>query len=106
MSIIQELYDLEINVTISWFWDAGFDLTLGDEINGIRAQTTVETWAKAEWWLRETAAEYWPGCREILILKANVLEQCSRCNGTGAIDTPFSGSDPSCPDCDGEGVIY
>jgi hypothetical protein len=29
---------------------------------------------------------------------------CTRCNGTGAIDAPFSGSDPSCPECDGEGV--
>ncbi len=30
---------------------------------------------------------------------------CTRCNGTGAIDAPFSGSDPSCPECDGEGVV-
>lgn len=32
--------------------------------------------------------------------------KCEHCNGTGAIDTPYSGSDPACPDCDGEGVIY
>jgi hypothetical protein len=30
---------------------------------------------------------------------------CPRCKGTGAIDAPTSGDDPSCPDCDGEGRI-
>lgn len=30
---------------------------------------------------------------------------CKRCKGTGCVDTPFSGSDPCCPDCDGCGVI-
>ena len=30
-------------------------------------------------------------------------EACARCKGTGAVDTPYSGSDPVCPDCDGEG---
>lgn len=29
---------------------------------------------------------------------------CPRCHGTGAIVAPFSGSDPSCPECDGEGL--
>ena len=28
---------------------------------------------------------------------------CTRCDGSGAVDAPFSGSDPSCIDCDGEG---
>ena len=36
---------------------------------------------------------------------ACIDEVCPRCEGTGAIDAPFSGSDPSCPDCDGEGTI-
>lgn len=34
------------------------------------------------------------------------VDFCERCKGTGCIDTPFSGSDPGCPDCAGEGVIY
>lgn len=32
--------------------------------------------------------------------------QCERCGGLGTIDAPFSGSDPVCPDCDGEGRRY
>ena len=29
---------------------------------------------------------------------------CMRCRWTGAIDAPFSGSDPSCPECAGVGA--
>jgi len=34
MSILQELYDSEINFEIRCFWDAGFQVRLGDETNG------------------------------------------------------------------------
>lgn len=30
---------------------------------------------------------------------------CQQCSGTGAVSTPFSGSDPSCGACDGEGAF-
>jgi DnaJ-class molecular chaperone len=30
---------------------------------------------------------------------------CEMCGGDGCIDAPYSGSDPSCPSCDGEGEI-
>ncbi len=33
-NILQQLYDSEINFSISTFWDAGFDWKLGDEMNG------------------------------------------------------------------------
>lgn len=29
---------------------------------------------------------------------------CERCKGHGVIDAPTSADDPSCPDCDGEGL--
>ena len=32
-------------------------------------------------------------------------EVCHRCNGTGCVDTPYSGSDPDCPQCGGEGWV-
>ncbi len=34
------------------------------------------------------------------------IYKCERCDGAGAIDAPLSGSDPSCPECSGDGVIY
>ena len=30
---------------------------------------------------------------------------CERCAGTGAVDAPYSGSDPSCPKCSGQGAV-
>jgi len=30
---------------------------------------------------------------------------CETCDGTGAVDAPFSGDDLCCPECDGEGTI-
>lgn len=42
--------------------------------------------------------EVWcPGCD---------MAKCLRCSGTGCVDTPYSGSDPSCPECDGEGWVW
>ena len=40
------------------------------------------------------------------LLKSGNGTLCEHCNGTGAIDAPLSGSDPSCPECDGEGVVW
>ena len=33
---LQKIYDSEINVRISWLWDGGIDVMLGDEVNGTR----------------------------------------------------------------------
>lgn len=60
MNVLQELYDSEINVTVSSFWDGGFDVKLGDPMNGYRAETRVGSWPEAEQWLRDKAAEIYP----------------------------------------------
>jgi len=60
MSIMQKLYDSEINASISTFWDGGFDVKLGDPMNGFDNETTVKTFAEAEAWLAETAALIYP----------------------------------------------
>lgn len=33
-TLLKDLYDSEINISISWLWDAGVDVKLGDEMNG------------------------------------------------------------------------
>jgi hypothetical protein len=33
---LQKIYDSEINVEISWFWDSGITIKLGDPMNGYR----------------------------------------------------------------------
>jgi hypothetical protein len=60
MSILQRLYDSEINFEISSFYDAGFDVRLGDALNGFLAHGKVETWAEAEAWLRDQALAHFP----------------------------------------------
>jgi hypothetical protein len=55
MSIFQRLYDSEINFEVSSFYDAGFDVRLGDHLNGFIAQGEVATWTEAETWLRDQA---------------------------------------------------
>jgi hypothetical protein len=51
MSIFQPLYDSEINFVVSCFWDNGFEVKLGDDLNGFVAETVVESWDEIEPWL-------------------------------------------------------
>jgi hypothetical protein len=60
MSILQRLYDSEINFEVSAFYDAGFDVRLGDALNGFLAEGKVKTWAEAEAWLRDQAMAHFP----------------------------------------------
>jgi hypothetical protein len=58
MSILQQLYDSEINFEVSSFYDAGIDVRLGDALNGFLAHGKAETWAEA--WLRDQALAHFP----------------------------------------------
>jgi len=60
MTTFQALYDSEINFSVSCFWDGGFEVKLGDELNGIVAQTRVDTWDEIEPWLRSEALRQYP----------------------------------------------
>lgn len=56
------LYDAEINCGISSFWDGGFNVWIGDDSNGHRAETNFdkgELW-KAYDWLKANAAKAYP----------------------------------------------
>jgi hypothetical protein len=35
---LQRIYDSELNIEISWLWDGGIDLRLGDRMNGFLAE--------------------------------------------------------------------
>ena len=55
MSIMQRLDDSEINAWITSFWDDGFYVRLGDEMNGFRAEGHCMTWNEVERWLDQQA---------------------------------------------------
>jgi hypothetical protein len=69
-SVLQQLHDSEINAGVQMFFDAGTRVWIGDEINGIRAETTINRTAAArlKWpeglsaasWLHETALRIFP----------------------------------------------
>jgi hypothetical protein len=60
--VLDRLYESEINVSISWIWDGGFELKLGDKLNGFDAEsrTTIKTSAEAAAWLDQTARRLYP----------------------------------------------
>lgn len=59
-SLLQRLYDSEINFEIAAFYDGGFAVKLGDPHNGYDAETTVKTWFEAELWLTQWAMRLFP----------------------------------------------
>ena len=48
MNPIQEYYNTERNAEISWFWDSGFYVWFGDEINGYKSYIRCKTWEEVE----------------------------------------------------------
>ncbi len=60
MNKLQELYNSEINFSISCFWDAGFDCQLGDLTNGIIEDFKVDTFDEAVVSICESAIKHFP----------------------------------------------
>jgi hypothetical protein len=58
--ILDGLYASEINASISWLWDGGIDLKLGDPLNGYKAEGKVGTFVEAAVWLRDPAHTHNP----------------------------------------------
>lgn len=58
---LQQLYDAEVNFSITTFFDAGFVVRLGDSPNGFKAETTRKTFDEAVKWLVEQADKHFPG---------------------------------------------
>ncbi len=58
--IIADLYASVINASISWLWDGGIDVSIGDDLNGFVTGDQVATLAEAAEWLRASAVQYYP----------------------------------------------
>lgn len=58
--ILQEIYDEEINLTISWFWDEGIEVIIGDKFNGIIDEGGFDTIKEAMAWLSKRIIELYP----------------------------------------------
>jgi hypothetical protein len=53
-------FESEINASISWVWDGGINVELGDPLNGFDANDKVSTFAEATAWLRDLACKHYP----------------------------------------------
>lgn len=62
-NVLAALYDSEINVNISSFWDGGFEVKLGDGMNGFDAETTVQHSTEIAAWLKSEAIKAYPESR-------------------------------------------
>jgi hypothetical protein len=62
MSILNDIYDSKINFRVDTFWH-GMTVRLGDEINGIKAETDAMEWGEAEAWLKDQAIRHFPDSR-------------------------------------------
>ena len=62
LEVMAALYDSEINCGVASFWDAGFDVWLGDDTNGKKAIRSFypDDLGKAAKWLHEAALEHYP----------------------------------------------
>ena len=58
--ILTDLYDSAINVDISWMWDGGVDLALGDGVDDYDAEGSVSSVSEIAEWLRSNAVRCYP----------------------------------------------
>ena len=59
-SHLQRIYDSEINVSISWFWDGGIDVTLGDGANAFVAEASLKEAKDILPWLQTQIRRHLP----------------------------------------------
>jgi len=77
---LQNIYDSEINVEIliSWLWDGGIEVRLGDRINGFLAEANVPLVVNLLPWLQEAIAHFYPDSTYALGLPMEVRDRARR----------------------------
>ena len=65
MKELQKIYDSEINISINTLWDGGFDLKLGDEMNGYVEEGNVSKATEIIPWFQAAIRTHFPRSRYI-----------------------------------------
>jgi hypothetical protein len=92
---LQKIYDSEINVSISWLWDGGIEVRLGDKVNGFVAEETFANAAGIGPWLQEAIAHFYPDSAYALTLTDEVRQLAAQ----RLFRTPKKGLLVLCPHC-------
>lgn len=59
--VLQRLYDSELNCAISWLWDGGIEVKLGDPLlNGFKEQIVFTSASEIAGWLDDAARRHFP----------------------------------------------
>jgi hypothetical protein len=92
---LQKIYDSEINVEVSWLWDGGIDVRLGDRLNGYVAEKNVPLLADIIPWLQSSIAHFYPHSTYARGLAPAVRERAAR----QIFAPPTTGARVTCPHC-------
>src|SRR5262245_8715071 len=94
---LQKIYDSEINahIELSWFWDGGIEVRLGDRINDYVAATNVKHVADIIPWLQQAIARFYPNSTYARGLPVEVREEAAR----RIFTPPTTGARVTCPHC-------
>jgi hypothetical protein len=92
---LQKIYDSEINVEISWLWDDGVEVRLGDRMNGYVAEATVLSTTEIVGWLQEAIAHFYPDSSHARGLDAETGERAAR----QTFFLPRTAAHVTCPHC-------
>jgi hypothetical protein len=58
--LFKKLYESEINLHLSWFWDSGYDVKIGDEMNGYVAEFNTHSIDEVENWVVSNVIKAFP----------------------------------------------
>ena len=92
---LQRIYDSELNIEISWLWDGGIDLRLGDRMNGFLAEENVSSIADVIGWFQEAIAHFYPDSTYAKNLDPEVHSRAER----RLFRPPTTGAQVTCPHC-------
>lgn len=96
---LQKMYDAEINIEISWLFDGGINLKLGDELNGYVKAGYCNKVAEIVPWFQAAIAECFPDsdyCRNnrVLVLWGRHCFRVRMPGSCHAFRIPDSSGDP------------
>jgi hypothetical protein len=92
---LQKIYDSEINIRISWLWDGGIEVWIGDDLNGYVARDTVASVAEIIPWLQEAIAHFYPDSTYAKSLDPLVVARAAN----RLFQPPRIGAQVRCPHC-------
>jgi hypothetical protein len=98
---LQKIYDSEINVRISWLWNCGIDLWLGDDLNGYVAAETVSAASEIAPWLQEAIAHFYPASNYAASLSTEVRARAA----IRPFLAPRLAARVNCPHCGAPNVV-